>query len=76
MWPQNELMQSPEQFTCRLERVSAESEQNRMLRQAGLIRRPWLSCQACRALWRLGRLMMTAGQRLEQRYAAARLSPA
>ena len=76
MWPQNELMQSPEQFTCRLERISAEAAQNRMLRQAGLNRRPWLACQACRALWRLGHLMVTAGQRLEQRYAATRLDPA
>jgi len=54
----------------RLPDVLARAEQNRLLREAGLMRRPWLSCQVCRSLWRLGRLLELTGQRLKRRYAA------
>ena len=67
----------------RLPDVLARAEQNRLLREAGLMRRPalcaplvWFSCQVCRSLWRLGRLLESAGQQLEQRYAPMRPNPA
>ena len=60
----------------KLPAVLAEAEQHRLLAEAGLIRRPWLSCQVCRSLWRLGHLLETTGQRLERRYAPAELRPA
>ena len=56
--------------------VLARAEQNRLLREAGLMQRPWFTCQVCRSLWRLGRLLVTAGQRLEHRYSPMRPSPA
>ena len=56
--------------------VLAKAEEHRLLREAGLIRRPWLSCQVCRSLWRLGHVLATAGQRLEQRYAPVTLQRA
>ena len=60
----------------RLPAIVAGAEQQRMLEEAGLIRRPWLSCQICRSLWRLGRLLVAAGGRLEERYRPIALSPA
>jgi hypothetical protein len=63
--------------------ILAGAEEHRLLSEAGLIRRPsprapllWLSCQVCRSLWRLGQLLVKAGQRLEQRYAPMTLSRA
>jgi hypothetical protein len=56
--------------------VLAKAEEHRLLSEAGLIRRPWLSCQVCRSLWRLGHVLATAGQRLEQRYAPVTLQRA
>jgi hypothetical protein len=76
MWPRNEVLQPPENLTFRLERLSAESEQRRLLREAGIVPRPWLSCQICLALWRLGRAMIRTGNRLEQRYAGLQLGRA
>ncbi len=60
----------------RLPVVKANAEKHRLLVEAGLVRRPWVSCQVCRSLWRLGRVLATAGQRLERRYAPMTLRPA
>ena len=60
----------------RLPAVLAKAEQHRLLSEAGFIQRPWLSCQVFRSLRRLGRLLVTAGQRPERHYAPTTLSPA
>jgi hypothetical protein len=76
MLPPNDYLSMKEYELNRLPDVLARAEQNRLLREAGLMRRPWLSCQVCRSLWRLGRLLELTGQRLERRYAAMLPSPA
>jgi hypothetical protein len=55
--------------------VLAGCEKQRMLREAGLLSRPWLSCQVCRSLWQLGHTLVSAGRWLEQRYAPLALNP-
>ena len=75
MLPPNDYLAMKDYELNRLPDVLAKAEQNRLLREAGLMRRPWLSCQICRSLWRLGRLLVTAGQRLERRYAPVILRP-
>jgi hypothetical protein len=76
MLPPNDYLAMKDYELNRLPDVMAKTEQHRMLVEAGLIRRPWLTCQVCRSLWRLGRLLVTAGQRLERRYAPMAPSPA
>jgi hypothetical protein len=76
MLPLNDYILVKDYELNELPAVVAKAEQHRLLAEAGLIRRPWLSCQVCRSLWRLGRLLVTAGQRLEQRYAPLTLKPA
>jgi hypothetical protein len=76
MLPPNDYLSMQEYELNRLPDVLARAEQNRLLREAGLMRRPWLSCQVCRSLWRLGRLLELTGQRLERRYAAMLPIPA
>lgn len=76
MLPPNDYLSMQEYDLNRLPDVLARAEQNRLLREAGLMRRPWLSCQVCRSLWRLGRLLELTGQRLERRYAAMLPVPA
>jgi hypothetical protein len=76
MLPPNDYLSMQDYELNRLPDVLARAEQNRLLREAGLLRPPWLSCQVCRSLWRLGRLLELSGQRLERRYAAMMLSPA
>lgn len=76
MLPPNDYLVLKDYELNSLPAVSAHAEQHRLLSEAGLIRRPWLSCQVCRSLWRLGRTLMTAGQWLERHYASAALSPA
>lgn len=76
MLPRNEFLQPPENLTCRLERLSAEAAQRQLLRQAGIIQRPWLSCQICVALWRMGRAMVRTGKRIEERYGGLQLGHA
>jgi hypothetical protein len=76
MLPPNDYLSMKEYELNRLPDVLARAEQNRLLREAGLMRRPWLSCQVCRSLWRLGRLLELTGQRLERHYAAMLPSPA
>lgn len=77
MVPQNDLMLPPLEFWLdHLADIRAQAEQHRQLRAAGLVRRHWLTCQVCRSLWRLGRLLVAAGLRLERRYAPSVLSPA
>jgi hypothetical protein len=76
MLPPNDYLAMQEYELNRLPNVLAKTEQHRLLVEAGLIRRPWLTCQVCRSLWRLGRLLVRAGQRLEQRYAPMVPSPA
>jgi hypothetical protein len=75
MFPQNDYLWLKDYELNRLPAGLANAEQHRLLSEAGLIRRPWLSCQICRSLWQLGRMLVTAGQRLEQRYTPAALSP-
>ncbi len=55
--------------------AAAKAEHNRLLVEAGLLRRSWISCQVCRSLWRLGHSMVTTGLRLEQRYGPPVLEP-
>ena len=76
MLPPNDYLSMQEYELNRLPDVLARAEQNRLLREAGLMRRPWLSCQVCRSLWRLGRLLELTGQRLERRFAAMLPIPA
>ena len=83
MLPPNDYLAMKDYELNRLPDVLARAEQHRLLVEAGLIRWPplsapsvWLTCQVCRSLWRLGCLLVTAGQRLEQRYAPMRPSPA
>jgi len=83
MLPPNDYLAMKDYELNRLPNVLAKTEQHRLLVEAGLIRRPplyapsvWLTCQVCRSLWRLGRLLVTAGQRLERRYAPMAPSPA
>jgi hypothetical protein len=76
MLPPNDYLSMQDYELNRLPDILARAEQTRLLREAGLMRRPWLSCQMCRSLWRLGRLLATAGQRLERRYAPMRPSSA
>jgi hypothetical protein len=76
MLPPNDYLAMKDYELNRLPDVLAKAEQHRLLVEAGLIRRPWLTCQVCRSLWRLGRLLVTAGQRLEHRYAPMVPSPA
>ncbi len=76
MLPPNEYEWVKHYKLNKLPAVIAKAEQHRLLAEAGLIRRPWLTCQVCRSLWRLGRMLVTAGQRLEQRYAPPALNPA
>jgi len=83
MLPPNDYLSMQDYELNRLPDILARAEQNRLLREAGLMRRPalcaplvWFSCQVCRSLWRLGRLLELTGQRLERRYAALMPSPA
>jgi hypothetical protein len=75
MLPPNDYLSMQEYELNRLPDVIAKAEQHRLLVEAGLIRRPWLTCQVCRSLWRLGRLLETAGQQLERRYAPMTPNP-
>jgi hypothetical protein len=76
MLPLNDYLLMKDYELNRLPDVVAEAERHRLLAEAGLIRRPWLTCQVCRSLWRLGHLLETAGQRLERRYAPMTPNPA
>ncbi len=77
MLPPNEYLSLKDYELNKLTRVLAKAEEHRLLSEAGLIRRPgWLACQVCQSLWRLGHLLATAGQRLEQRYAPPTLNRA
>ena len=83
MLPPNDYLAMKDYELNRLPDVLAKTETHRLLVEAGLIRRSplyapsvWLTCQVCRSLWRLGRLLVTAGQRLERRYAPMAPSPA
>jgi hypothetical protein len=69
MLPPNDYLSMKDYELNRLPDVLARAEQHRLLDEAGLIRRPWFTCQVCRSLWRLGRLLVATGQRLERRYA-------
>ena len=69
----NDFMASEDYRLNKLPAVVATAEQHRLLNEAGLIRPPWLSCQICRSLWQLGRLLITMGRQLERRYAPAAL---
>jgi hypothetical protein len=76
MLPPNDYVALKDYQLNKLPVVVAKAEQHRLLMEAGLIRRPWVSCQVCRSLWRLGRLLVATGRRLEQRYAPLTLSHA
>ena len=75
MLPPNDYLSMKDYELNRLPNVLAKAETHRLLAEAGLIRRPWLSCQICRSLWRLGHLLETMGQRLERRYAPMAPTP-
>ena len=76
MFPLNDYCMLKDYELNKLPVVVHNAEQHRMLHEAGLIGGPWLSCQICRSLWRLGRMLVTTGHRLERRYAPGALSPA
>jgi hypothetical protein len=73
MLPQNDYRLQKEYIDYYIEPLKEDARQRLLLRNAGLVRHSWLSCQVCRSLWRLGGLMVTAGLRLEQRYTPVRL---
>lgn len=73
MLPQNDFLLQHEFLDHRRAEIQAEVKKRSLLRQAGIIARPWLTCQICHTLWHLGRALIQAGQRLERRYAAAAL---
>lgn len=75
MFPMDEYSWRKDYELNRLPEVMALVKQHRLLREAGLVQRSWLSCHVCRTLWRLGRMLVSAGQRLEQRYASPALKP-
>lgn len=76
MLPLNDYLWLKDYELNRLPDVVARAKKHHMLAEAGLLRRPWLTCQVCRSLWRFGRLLEAAGRRLEQRYAPVALRPA
>ena len=76
MLPQNDYLIQREFLDYRVEALSSDAKQRQLLSRSGQERRPWLSCQACHALWHLGHLLVAAGQRLEKRYAVPSFSRA
>lgn len=76
MLPPNEYELVKHYKLNKLPAVIAKAEEHRLLTEAGLLQRPWLTCQICHSLWRLGRALVVAGHRLEQRYAPLALRPA
>jgi hypothetical protein len=50
----------------RMQALRREAEHHRLLRDAGLYRRGWWSRGVCSLLRRLGRLLETLGQQLQQ----------
>ena len=83
MLPLNDYILLKDYELNKLPVILARAKEHRLLSEAGLIRRPslraplvWFSCQVCQSLWRLGHLLVKAGQRLEQRYAPMTLSRA
>ncbi len=53
-----------------------EAERHRLLCRAGIARRGWLSGPLCRALARVGRLLVILGRRLERYEASPERPPA
>jgi len=76
MFPLNDYVALKDYQLNREPVVAKRAEEHRILAEAGLIRRPWLTCQACRALWRFGRMLIAAGRHLEQRYEHLAFQPA
>ena len=76
MLPQNDYLIQRDYLDYHTEALLEDTRQRRLLHNAGIVPRNWLSCQVCRSLWRLGHLLVTAGHRLERRYANVRLSHA
>jgi len=76
MLPPNDYTLMQDYEKNKLPAIMTSAEEGRMLREAGLIRQPWLSCQIFHSLWHLGRALVAAGQRLERRYAPLTLSHA
>jgi hypothetical protein len=52
-----------------------KAERRRMLRQAGLGQRGWMSLKVCWLLYRLGSLLVALGQRLLERYEGPPVAP-
>ncbi len=59
----------------RLPPLLAEGRQQRLLREAGVVVRPWLSCQVCRSLLALARMLVATGQWLQRHSGPAALAP-
>ena len=68
MLPQNDYLIQREVLDYTVHEMQADAAQRRLVHAAGIKRPSWLSCQVCRALMSLGRAMIAAGSRLEQRY--------
>ena len=73
MIPPNDYL-TQRDLDYQLEAITKDVMERRLLRSSGIVSRNWLSCQVCRSLWRLGRLLITTGLRLERRYAPMALS--
>jgi hypothetical protein len=76
MLPQNDYLIQRDVIDYHVDALMEDTRQRRLLHDAGLAHRTWLTCQVCRSLWQLGHLLVTTGLRLERRYAPARLSHA
>jgi hypothetical protein len=50
----------------RVEDTRRQAEMSRALRDAGVVRQPWLTRRSCRVLCQLGRKLVTVGERLKQ----------
>ena len=74
MLPQHDYLIEKE-LDYQLGELRREIASQRLQRAAGLRTKPWLSCQVCRVLFNFGRMLVSAGWRLERRYGPAGAYP-
>jgi hypothetical protein len=75
MLPQNDFLIEKD-LDYQLGEFRREIASQRLMREAGIVRKSWLSCQVCRALFNFGRMLVSAGLRLERRYGPVGAHPA
>lgn len=71
MLPQNDYLVKCEFLDYRMGEVQADAKQRQLIYEGGIVTRPWLTCQLCRALHGFGHALITVGRRLEQQFAPA-----